>query len=51
MLENSIIAIIEKFKDLKFGKIIKEIGISFGASIKFSLGIEIKNFEKIDKIL
>lgn len=51
LLENSVIAIIESFKDVKAGKIIKEIGISFGASIKFSLAMEIKNFEKIDRIL
>ncbi len=51
LLENSIIAITESFKDLKAKTLIKEIGISFGASIKFSLSTEIKNFEKIDKIL
>ena len=51
LLENSIMAITESFTDLKVKKQIKEIGISFGASVKFSLSTEIKSFEKIDEIL
>jgi len=51
LLENSIFALTESFADLKIRKLVKEIGISFGASVKFSLSAEIKSFEKIDKIL